>query len=421
MQFSHLTFVFLLYLCAFNSYGQITPPLQPSFGPGGDNYSHASYDSTRYGVDITDMYWLFEPNSPQPDSAAVVVVWHGMTTETDSTQVINMHLGLVKHLARKGYNVIYPLYQYWGNSLTPYNYQRDVCAAIVDSALSRLDDGTHVNPERDASGEILLATTGYSKGGSMSITLASSYWMYGLPRFRAVADFVAFDALAETDSMPAETKILVVLGDNDENIDSFVTVDTVISRYCDLTHIPYENKRLLLVNSDSTGSPALTADHHFYVADPQQPSSIDALDFFGSWKLVTGLLDCAFYGDCDHSLADPDSITYMGLWSNGTPVNAISILEPCPIFGIDDLPEIQTSIVLYPNPFRDKVTIKGIDYQFVDAELKLYNLLGQLERYIQNITGTEFTLERKDLTDGIYFYELTDKNGLLSKGKLIAE
>jgi hypothetical protein len=314
---NYLLIIFLLTVSALLS--AQSPPAQLPYGPGGRNYPHASYDSSRYGSNITDMYWLFEPYNPQPDSAPVVSVWHGMTTMMDSTKVINMHLALVKHLAQKGYNVIYPLYQYGGNELTPYSYQRDVCAAIIDSALARLDDGKHVKPKRDMNGEIMLATSGYSKGGSMSITLASSYWAYGLPKFRAVADFVAFDENALIDSIPSTTKILVVLGDNDTDIANFATEDTVIARYNDLTHIPCQNKHLLLVNSDSLGSPSLTADHHFYVANPLQTSTIDALDYFASWKLVTALLDCAFYGtNCEYCLSDHDSISYMGYWSNGT-------------------------------------------------------------------------------------------------------
>ena len=399
-----------------------TPPGQPSYGSGGNNYIHASYDSTFYGNDITDMYWLFEPQAPQPDSAPVVVVWHGMTMMMDSTQVINMHLSLVKHLARKGYNVIYPLYQYGGNTLSPYSYQRDVCAAIVDSALARLDDGTHVHPKRDSNGEMLLATTGYSKGGAMSITMASSYWMYGLPKFRAVADFVSFDANANTDSIPSDTKLLVVLGDNDANIESFIAVDTVISRFYDLTHIPCQNRHLLMVNSDSTGSPPLTADHHFYVANPNNPSSVNALDFFGSWKLVTSLLDCAFFStNCEYCLSDSDSIAFMGKWSNSVPVAPITIMDTCSSVGINNYMSKYLTLKIYPNPANQNATLEFDNSGQENHTLTLYDTQGRLVKTLTNITADQITIDTDDLTSGLYFFQLSTGGQVRFKGKLTIE
>jgi len=85
------------------------------------------------------------------------------------------------------------------------------------------------------------------------------------------------------------------------------------------------------------------------------------------------------------------------------------------------LTNTEIQVTSYPNPFENTVTIKAIDYQFTHAVFKLYNALGEQIRHIEKINGTEFIVDKKDLTSGIYYYKLTDKNGLSVNSKLIVE
>lgn len=54
----------------------ITPPNQPELGPGGADYRHTEVIKNRYGQG-DDEYWIFEPISPAPASAPLVVFNHG--------------------------------------------------------------------------------------------------------------------------------------------------------------------------------------------------------------------------------------------------------------------------------------------------------------------------------------------------------
>src|SRR5690242_21903816 len=58
----------------------VTPPSQPTTGPGGKQYVHASVTKNRYGKGAPE-YWIYEPDDPKPASAPVIVFlqgWGGM-------------------------------------------------------------------------------------------------------------------------------------------------------------------------------------------------------------------------------------------------------------------------------------------------------------------------------------------------------
>src|SRR5678816_2729823 len=54
----------------------VTPPSQPASGPGGKQYVHASVTKNRYGKGGQE-YWIFEPASPKPRTAPVIIFLHG--------------------------------------------------------------------------------------------------------------------------------------------------------------------------------------------------------------------------------------------------------------------------------------------------------------------------------------------------------
>jgi len=66
--FSSLTIV--------SSQNSATPPSQPQTGPGGKQYVHAGVTRNRYGKGGEE-YWIFEPDSPKPRTAPLIVLLHG--------------------------------------------------------------------------------------------------------------------------------------------------------------------------------------------------------------------------------------------------------------------------------------------------------------------------------------------------------
>ena len=56
--------------------GTPSPPGQPSSGPGGSDYKYGSVTMNSYGWG-ENQYWIFEPASPEPSSAPVIIFNHG--------------------------------------------------------------------------------------------------------------------------------------------------------------------------------------------------------------------------------------------------------------------------------------------------------------------------------------------------------
>ena len=52
----------------------------------------------------------------------------------------------------------------------------------------------------------------------------------------------------------------------------------------------------------------------------------DAVDYYCYWKLLDALMDCSFYDkNCDYAFGDTDKQKFMGLWTDGNPVEPMRV------------------------------------------------------------------------------------------------
>ncbi len=101
--------------------------------------------------------------------------------------------------------------------------------------------------------------------------------------------------------------------------------------------------------SDNHGQPPLVADHfapvapdYRYGVDSQSVirerlqqginqflgTDVNALDYYGFWKLLDGVLDTTFYGkDREYAFGNTPQERFMGLWSDGVPVKQLAPTE----------------------------------------------------------------------------------------------
>src|SRR5688572_23166045 len=71
------SFIALVLLSLTTVFAQrATPPSQPASGPGGKQYAHSRVTKNRYGTGNQE-YWVFEPDTPKPASAPLIVFLHG--------------------------------------------------------------------------------------------------------------------------------------------------------------------------------------------------------------------------------------------------------------------------------------------------------------------------------------------------------
>ncbi|HRG18434.1 MAG TPA: T9SS type A sorting domain-containing protein [Flavobacterium lutivivi] len=75
-------------------------------------------------------------------------------------------------------------------------------------------------------------------------------------------------------------------------------------------------------------------------------------------------------------------------------------------------------IEFFPNPFSRQLNITT-STDFENASLKLFNSVGQLVMEKNNLNGKSISIERENLSNGIYLVELLQEGNVLTKSKLI--
>lgn len=326
----------------------VTPPAQPSTGPGGAQFSHTAVTKNHYGKGGQE-YWLFEPDSPKPRTAPVIVFLHGWGGMNP------LYYGAwIDHLVKRGNIVIYPRYQ--ATLLTPLKDFTPNALSAVKAAIARLQtEKGHVAPELSK-----FAAVGHSMGGLLAANVAALAAESKLPRVRAVMSVepgitespVNF-VLADLKKLPADTLLLALAGDQDTLVGN-VDAKRI---YYESTRIPAVNKNFITLVSDTHGTPSLLASHRAPTAldksydsgeglsgtppgspDPigdtpqvqrrvrPETMQVNALDYYGTWKLLDALCDAAFTGkNREYALGNTAQQRFMGLWSDGVPVKELKV------------------------------------------------------------------------------------------------
>lgn len=335
-----------------------TPPPQPREGPGGATYPHAGVTVAR-GGDGEREYWVFEPAHPRPGRAPVVVMLHGW-----GAMLPDPYAAWIDHLVRRGNIVVYPRYQ--TSLATMPSTMTGHALEAVRAALIRLAvEPGRVRPRIDR-----LAVIGHSLGGVLAANLAVLAARGELPPVRALMVVQPGDpphtnlwfARSQPSIMEDYVQVdpsmlaLVVVGDMDRTVGDATA--RVIFRELGVTPA---NKNYVVVRSDTHGQPPLLADHYAPTAvlpaqtgarqdvavTPEWMQSAlltlygvatgrpgleqrvgppDALDYYGFWKLLDGLMDAAFYlRNRDVALGGTPQQTSMGTWSDGVPVRPVEV------------------------------------------------------------------------------------------------
>jgi dienelactone hydrolase len=345
------------------------PPAQPATGPGGKQYAHASVTKNHYGKGGQE-YWIFEPDVPKPATAPVIVFLHGWGGMNP------LYYGAwIDHLVKRGNIVIYPRYQ--ASLLTAIREFTPNTLAAIKDAISRLQrEPGHVKADLTR-----FATVGHSVGGLLAANVAALASESGLPRVVAVmsvepgiTESPINIPLADLKKIPAETLLLSVVGDQDTLVRDYDARRV----YIESTRVPANNKDYVTLVSDSHGMPGLQASHRaptaFDVAydsgegigggpaevadsiggsdrpggsdragglptrridgrqtgrrDRLETMMVNALDFYGTWKLFDGLCDAAFFGrNREYALGNTPQQRFMGTWSDGVPVKELKVTD----------------------------------------------------------------------------------------------
>lgn len=339
-------------LTIFPAQQRATPPAQPATGPGGQQYVHTRVTKNRYGAGNGE-YWIFEPDTPKPATAPVVVFLHGWGGMNP------LYYGAwLDHLVKRGNIVIYPRYQ--ATLLTPIKEFLPSTIDAIQDALKRLQtERGHIKPDLNK-----FAVVGHSVGGLLAANVAALASESSLPQVRAVmsvepgiTEAPINIPLADLKKIPAPTLLLAVAGDQDT-----LVRDTDAKRvYYESIKVPAENKDFIMMVTDTHGAPSLQASHRAPTAmdrsydngegvggGPANPERVgnsrqngrasqdrrldtmmvNALDYYGTWKLFDALCDAAFYGrNREYALGNTPKQRFMGVWSDGVPVKELKVTD----------------------------------------------------------------------------------------------
>lgn len=310
------------------------PPAQPAQGPGGAEYRHDAVRSRICGEGALAC-WVFEPSAPTPPTAPLIVFLHGWGASDPAGCG-----AWIDHLVKRGNLVIFPVYQ---DSLrTPaHTMLANVVAATKNMILQQQRKEEAVRPDLKR-----VAFVGHSLGGTLAAQLAAIARRDRLPLPGAVMSVAPGRGGFGSRQLPwvdlntifSATLVLVVVGEDDQNAGD-VTGKAI---YAGIPQVSMRNKNFIILRSDYHGTPPLVANHRspgaanpaYRIADTRGKAHpvlqgllhrdlppVDAMDYYGYWKLFDGLTDAAFYG-CNriYALGDTPQQRFMGTWSDGVPV-----------------------------------------------------------------------------------------------------
>lgn len=403
---------------------QITQPLQPDFGPGGNSYTNGGVTQYDYGTNGNgEDFWLYEPNTPTPDSANVVVFIHGLG-ETNP----KLYGAFIKHLVRKGNIVIYPRYQRtldFAAQIASYN---DSCAKGIQRALDTIQQAGHVKGRREN-----FFLLGHSVGGVLTADMAMLYAQYGLPKPLSAFSMqpgAANYLMSDYSSFPSDIPYLILVSQDD------IVVGTApgTTIFNQSVNAPTSHKNLVHTYSDSHGSPGITATHFdplagdaafdngetnlFIAASGSGP--VDAFEYYCTWKLQDALMDCALHNqNCEYAFGDTPEQHGMGTWSDGTPLRILEI-TPHAVSGINET-ENQISVSVFPNPSKGSFEFRVSSFEFKQPlNLELYDAIGR--KILARTLDSQSSIINHQFSGGIYFYQLKNSsNEILKSGKLVVE
>jgi dienelactone hydrolase len=327
------------------------PPTQPETGLGGKQQAHTAVIKNRYGKGARE-YWIYEPDKPRPTTAPVVIFLHGWGGMNP------LYYGAwIDHIVRRGNIVIYPRYQ--ASILTRReDFIPNTIGALKDAFTLLQTDRGHVKADLTK-----VAAVGHSLGGVLAASVGALAAESGLPKVRAIMSVEpgltrspVDIPMADLKKIPSDTLLLSVAGDRDTLVD-----DQDAKRiFYESTQIPLENKDFIKLTTDDHGRPELIASHRAPTAplkdydngdgdlserlrgsgggssqpggpmrsDTLRTPAVDALDYYGIWKLWDGLCDAAFFKkNRDFALGNTPQQRYMGKWSDGVPVKELVVTD----------------------------------------------------------------------------------------------
>lgn len=406
-----LVYTILAFLCiAINSFGQYNDPNYPKPTSGyGTDGSHSvgiiSFANPGYPSKNIEIYY------PSDILTKVPTIFYSHAFGGNNSANIS---GMLNFVAMKGYAIVYVPYQTTGVTV----YDR------YDNLLNGFQRAARDYPA-------IIDTTrvgflGHSFGGGASFSNAyicfiQKNWGQNGRFIYVLAQWYSYNiSQTELQSFPANTKLLTEIFDDDVTNDHRMAIDIYNN-----INISAAEKDFILLKSDTVAGYIYLADH----VVPNTASAFDALDYYAYYRLLDALCDYTFNGNLagknvalgNGSIAQvtmPTGLKSLVQTDNPLVVYPESKYQfPCsdiqnlrsnfcpPVFGVEETTSSENSLILFPNPATNSVTIILPLLSSIN-ELKFYNSLGQRILSIQTMNQTSLNIDLSPFTKGFYFMTL---------------
>ncbi len=287
----------------------IFPPLQPAEGPGGKDYLSEKIAILELKREEGTIF-LFLPKNISLESLPIILVLPNSLFPSATS--FSQTPGLI-HLAKKGNILVVPVSQQKLSDLFDYHRLIDKVYNLSKEGLFKVQE---LAPNNDFS---KFAIIGISLGGSIATHLVQTDLPQpkvfiliapteGLPLFSSQFYGIPFRDLK---TLPYHSFLLGILAENDR-----IASPSQIKKLFKTSFS--KEKHLFKIPSDTYGNPPLISNHRTLF------HQYNALNFYGSFKLIEATLECAFYFRfCHIAKGETQETFFMGKWSNDYPVKQI--------------------------------------------------------------------------------------------------
>mgnify|MGYP000966180687 FL=1 len=148
-----------------------------------------------------------------------------------------------------------------------------------------------------------------------------------------------------------------------------------------------------------------TADEAIYLA-----YKIDSLTAGGSHKSSSSISD-----------GSSRVFRFASLFKGTAVFAAQNAMQAAASVGINELQNSNNSIAIYPNPFEDNTTINlNPTINLSKAEFQIYDIMGK-QIIALPVTTHNFTFNKGEMAQGLYFYKLVNNGSEISTGKFLVK
>lgn len=295
-------------------------------------YRHAEVRMRDF-AEKADGYWLFEPVSPVPDTADLVVFLHGYGGYNPV-----LYGAWIKHLVSQGYVVVYPRYQKNLVVPRPVQFSRNAAKAVKDAIARVHSEGrTCLRTDR-------MLYIGHSYGGVTAANMGVEWQALGIPQPRAMllcqpGSGPIHNAVKKSyEGLPADLLLIAIVGNKD------VVVGDTFSRLVLNTAVHTPMRSLVEHYSEPYRKRLLTSSHaEPYAIDPDLDTGLrnytvnrgaintrtNVVDLYCYWKHADALLKILKTGSgTDLVFSDTPERRYLGRWFDGKPVRPLRVEAP---------------------------------------------------------------------------------------------